>query len=65
MAITVDICNRNNLCVDCDNKECWHCGDKIADCPRYPQYCAREKIADSCDDCTWIDKYIEEIRCQK
>lgn len=58
----ISICKRNNLCVDCDDNKCWHCGDKVSDCPRYPQTCKIRQQIDSCDECTWIDSYIEKVR---
>ena len=31
--IKLSECNRKNLCVDCNNKECLHHGKVEADCP--------------------------------
>lgn len=58
-------CKRMNLCVDCDDKECWHSGDKVADCPIWTPGRAPEcKNATSCDDCQWLEWYIGEERHQ-
>lgn len=55
-------CGRYTLCVDCDDNKCHHAGDKVADCPRYPQLCDIRKLIDSCDECTWIDTHIDYMR---
>lgn len=50
-------CHRNNLCVDCDNTKCWHCGNIEADCPKW--------ICDSdldCDNCSFIKEFQESER---
>lgn len=57
--LTITTCTRQNLCVDCDNTSCKHCGDKVADCPQYPTLC---NMSESCDECTWIDTWTEEQR---
>lgn len=53
----VSECKRNNLCVDCDNKECWLAGDIQADCPKYR--CAFEY---GCERCGFIKRYAERMR---
>ena len=61
--ITLSICKRKSLCVDCDDKKCRHAGDPVADCPVYPVGRAEEcEQASSCDDCPWILEYIEKMR---
>lgn len=55
----VDVCNRDNLCVDCDNERCRRFGDIGADCPKWtcdncPPY--------DCEHCQFIKDYIEEYR---
>lgn len=56
-------CTRDCLCVDCTNDNCWHHGDKVADCPRWGE-CSlkREGTVKDCDECYWIDSYIERMR---
>ena len=54
-------CNRQNLCVDCDNTKCLHHGKMIADCPRYR--CDRPKeFQYDCEHCEFIDGFIEDMR---
>lgn len=52
-------CNRDNLCVDCDNEKCVHHGRIIADCPQYD--CANEPLYD-CEHCDFIKKWLREYR---
>jgi len=58
--VSFSICNKRNTCFDCDNTKCWHCGDKGADCPKWT--CDNPKGIDNCDDCEFIDQYIEDER---
>lgn len=56
-------CTRNCLCVDCANDNCWHHGDKVADCPRWGQCdLKRNGTILDCDECHWIDGYIAKMR---
>ena len=52
-------CTRYNLCVDCDNLACHHCGDIGADCPKYQ--CDNDIIND-CENCEFIKQYQQAIR---
>lgn len=50
MKVKMSECHRNNLCVDCDNKECWFAGELISDCPLWK--CNREgKMFEDCESC--------------
>ena len=31
--VHIQVCNRDILCADCDNKNCWNAGQLISDCP--------------------------------
>lgn len=55
-------CNRDNLCVDCDDKKCNHCGDIGADCPKYQ--CDNDITLD-CNHCAFIKDYQEKFRDKK
>lgn len=55
----VGVCNRDNLCFDCDNESCRRHRDIGADCPKWtcdncPPY--------DCEHCQFIKDYIEEYR---
>lgn len=51
-------CNRKNLCVDCDNKECLHHGKVEADCPKY--HCDND--THDCNNCAFIKQYQQDMR---
>lgn len=53
-------CLRDNLCYDCEDKRCFHAGDKGADCPKYT--CDNPNGIDECDNCEFIDNFIEMSR---
>lgn len=58
---TLKECTRKNLCVDCDDKECYHAGQLIADCPKYR--CDRNGVLfEHCESCSFLRKYQEEMR---
>lgn len=52
-------CKRDNLCVDCDDEKCKHCGDIAADCPKY--HCDNNIILD-CKHCAFIKNYQKNFR---
>ena len=54
-------CHRKNLCVDCDNEKCWHCGHIEADCPKY--HCDNVRKND-CDHCDFIKEFIRNMRAE-
>lgn len=59
--ITMNECTRQNtLCCDCDDDVCIFAGEKWADCPKY--YCDNPGGLDNCDNCDFIDNFIEEMR---
>lgn len=61
MHVKVSECNRNNLCVDCDDKECWHAGILIADCPLLK--CNREgELFEDCESCEMLKRIHSEGR---
>ena len=53
-------CTRDNLCVDCDDKECTHAGNIEADCPKWK--CDNE--TGDCNNCAFIRQYQEEERAR-
>lgn len=58
---TLKECTRKNLCIDCDNTECYHAGQPIADCPKY--YCDRHGILfERCESCSFLRKFQAEMR---
>ena len=58
--ITMKECTRNNLCVDCDNAECWHHGHAEADCPLYK--CKFPEYYDNCSECQFLQRFQDEMR---
>ena len=54
-------CHRKNLCVDCDDPDCFHAGKLIADCPKY--HCDRppEQFED-CESCAFLRRFQEDMR---
>lgn len=58
MAIHLGICNRPNLCVDCDSEDCGLAGDPQSDCPKWE--CDRPDIP--CEECDFLREYVEEWR---
>ena len=48
-------CTKNIPCIDCDEEGCIHHGVREAVCPKW-------KCSDNCEECTWIDEYIEKLR---
>lgn len=57
--VTIRECERDNLCVDCDNLECLGAGDVGADCPKY--HCDNDVVLD-CENCTFIREYQQAMR---
>ena len=55
--VTLRECNKTNLCIDCDDKECFHAGDPMADCPKW--LC---DYAGSCETCSFIKEHQEQMR---
>lgn len=51
-------CNRNILCVDCDNTECNRHGDIEQDCPKYR--CDNDVF--DCNNCTFMKEYQKQMR---
>ena len=61
MEIKVSECVRRNLCVDCDNTNCWFYGSIMADCPKY--HCDRvEDLFEDCESCAFIKEFQEDMR---
>lgn len=60
--VTLHDCTRRTTCYDCDNKKCYHHGDKGADCPKY--HCDNDILQD-CEHCDFIESYIRVIRNDK
>lgn len=63
MEVKVTECTRNNLCVDCDNEECWFSGTIIADCPKYR--CDRiAELFEDCESCAFIKRFQADMRAK-
>ena len=61
MDVQIRECHRKNLCIDCDNKKCWHSGELIADCPLYK--CNREgDLYEDCESCELLKQIHAEGR---
>lgn len=58
--LQIDECERENLCVDCNNNECLHAGQIIADCPKY--HCDNPKGIHECEKCDFIKEYQNAMR---
>ena len=56
------ICGCDQPCVDCTNKGCWFYGEKEPNCPKYT--CDRVGGKD-CENCAFIDAYIENMRTRQ
>lgn len=61
--VNLSVCNRDNLCIDCDDEFCYHAGSAEPDCPIF--------IADvtcgdtDCNHCEFIREFQEEMRGKK
>lgn len=61
MDVQMSLCERNNLCVDCDNDKCWGAGHIISDCPKY--HCDRPKESlEDCETCEFIKEFQKTQR---
>lgn len=60
--LNLSVCNRDNLCVDCDSKTCLSAGDIGADCPKWK--CDNPNGSD-CEDCAFIKEFVGEMRGRK
>jgi hypothetical protein len=59
---TLNECHRHTLCIDCDSKTCQRSrDDKGNDCPKW--ICDNVVLQD-CDNCAFIDEYIQVMRKQ-
>lgn len=57
----IHLCERQNLCVDCDDTQCAFQGKLRADCPKFR--CDRpEEFRLDCKSCGYIKHYIKEMR---
>lgn len=59
---SISVCKKNNLCVDCKETRCYHCGKLSADCPKY--WCDNVKTMD-CENCEFIREYVKNARKEK
>lgn len=57
--VTMSLCGRKNLCVDCDSNTCLKAGDIGADCPKWR---CDNNVLGNCDNCEFIKEYVEEVR---
>lgn len=53
-------CKRDNLCVDCDDKNCLHAGQAIADCPKY--HCDNPNGIQECEKCDFLKEFQDIMR---
>ena len=61
MDVQIRVCHRKNLCIDCDDKKCWHFGELIADCLLWK--CNREGDQfEDCESCELLKQIHEEGR---
>ena len=58
MLTIIGECQRDNLCVDCDDAECAGAGRIEADCPKYK--C--DHLTGDCNNCAFIKAYQEDMR---
>lgn len=56
--VTINICDRNILCVDCDDRDCMFAGCIEADCPKW--VCDNPTL--DCETCEFLKEYVKEIR---
>ncbi len=57
--VRIRVCNRDILCADCDDKNCLHAGELIADCPLW--YCNRQD--EQFEDCKTCE-LMRDIRAE-
>lgn len=61
MRVKIRECKRKMLCVDCDDKKCWHAGKLIADCPMHN--CNRDgELYEDCESCELLKQIHAEWR---
>ena len=59
--VKIGLCYRKNLCIDCDNTRCGHCGQILADCPKYR--CDRPPgFIEDCETCEFLQEYQKDMR---
>ena len=56
--VHLGVCERKNLCVDCDSEICGHAGHAEADCPLWQ--CERPGV--KCEECDILREYVEAYR---
>ena len=54
--VHLGVCERKNLCVDCDSEICGHAGVPEADCPLW--VCKHPEL--KCEDCDILKEYVHE-----
>lgn len=59
--LKMTLCNRKNLCVDCDDKECIRAGVAESDCIKH--HCDNAIPLD-CNHCDFMRRYQKEVREQ-
>lgn len=60
--VEISICERNIFCSDCDNTDCWHCGDYGADCPFYRCKYIDDEVEVECEKCPELKKYKKQYQ---
>lgn len=59
--VRISVCKRDILCADCDDKNCWHAGELIANCPLW--YCNRtDEQFEDCETCELMQDIRAEYR---
>lgn len=57
----MSLCNKNMLCVDCNDTKCLGAGEIISDCPKY--HCDRESgHINDCETCNFIKQFQKNMR---
>ncbi len=56
----IETCERKNLCVECNDKECIFAGKIESDCPMYK--CNNNC---TCENCEFIKQFQKEMRKEK
>lgn len=60
--LSVSVCEKDTLCVNCDDEKCIHNGQAYADCPKY--HCDNPDTQ-NCSNCNFIKEYQRLFRIAK
>jgi len=61
MTDRIRVCRRGIPCIDCDDQNCWHAGQLIANCPLWCCNRTGERLED-CETCELMQDFLEEYR---